>query len=519
MLVTAQRVLDGRYQVDRLLGSGGMAEVWLARDLRLDRPVAIKELSGEGLRDSTARERFDREARSIARLSHPNIVSVYDFGSQDGHSYLVMELVEGPTLARLLADGPLPIADVLAAALQICDGLAAAHAAGIIHRDIKPANLILTPTGVVKICDFGVARLLDTAAQANLTGTSMAMGSPNYMAPEQINGGPIGSHTDLYALGCTMYALFTGGPPFTGETPVAIAHQHLTAPPEPLRTRRPEVTPEVAALVAELLAKTPADRPSDATVVRQRITAAVGEPAVPAASVLRSAAPTALVSASAWSPAVGQAAVAPADQHTTPPPTPATSPPVATPPSRTDGGSPRRRSRAIGAVIAAVIAVVLMVIVLASTLRPGPEQTSDGIASGAPTAVKSAPRAPSTFVSPSAAGSVAPPATPVASRTTSPVSSGTETPTARPTDPIAALRRSIREQVNAGSLAAASAEDLQHKVDDLAKAIAVDDTEEQAKKLKSLREKLISLYEEGKLTADGYRVLDRRVDQVAAELS
>jgi eukaryotic-like serine/threonine-protein kinase len=519
--VTEQRVLDGRYRVEQVLGSGGMARVWQARDLRLDRPVAIKELSVEELGDATARERFDREARAIARLSHPNIVSVYDFGSQDGRSYLVMELVEGPTLAGLLADGPLPISDVLAAAAQICDGLAAAHAAGIIHRDIKPANLNLTPVGVVKICDFGVARLLDPAAQGNLTGSSVALGSPNYMAPEQINGGPIGPQTDLYALGCTMYTLLTGGPPFTAESPVAIAHQHLTVPPAPLRTRRPDVTAELETLVAELLAKKPSDRPADAASVRQRIVAAAGDPALAAASVLRSAAPTALVSPGAWAPA----AAAPAVGQTPPPPVPPESAPVPVPPPPPDGRS-RRSTRLI---IGAVLAVLAVMIFLFIMLRPGPDRTSAGAVSGtppvspsvadSPSPLSPSPLAsPSRFVSPSAQASVPAPANPPATPTTSPPASRTNSPTPR-TDPIAALRQSIRQQVDAGTLDQKAGEDLQAKVNDLAKTIAADDGEEQAKKLKALRDKLDSLYEEGKLTAEGYRVLDRRVDDVAAELS
>jgi eukaryotic-like serine/threonine-protein kinase len=519
--MTDQRVLDGRYQVERLLGSGGMARVWQARDLRLGRPVAVKELSVEEPRDSTALERFEREARAIARLSHPNIVSVYDFGNQDGQSYLVMELVEGPTLAQLLADGPLPIPDVLAAAAQTCDGLAAAHAAGIVHRDIKPGNLILTPTGVVKICDFGVARLLDAAALANLTGSSDVMGSPNYMAPEQIKGGPIGPEADLYALGCVMYALFAGSPPFMGESPVAIAHQHLTTSPEPLRTRRPELAAEVETLVTELLAKKPADRPSDAASVRQRILSAAGDPPLVAASVLRSAAPTALVSPNAWAPAAVHAAVGAGDEPATLPTMTAGSASVPAAPLAPEGPS----QRATGAVVAAVLAVLAMIIVLFLMLRPGPDQRSAGTASGVPTVAPSVVISPSVvvsaspFVTPSAVASAAVPATLPVERTASPVASPSDTQTPGPTDPIAALRRSIRQAVAAGSLAADAAEDLQHKVDDLAKSIAVDDAEEQAKKLKSLRDRLLSLYEEGKLTADGYRVLDRRVDQVAAELS
>src|SRR5689334_22213406 len=167
------RVLDGRYRLERVVGSGGMGTVWRGLDLRLDRPVAVKVLSGDGLSLPKAMERFGREARAVARLSHPNIVPVYDVGAEGDDPYLVMELVDGSTVAELLDDGPLPPADVLEIGSQVCDGLTAAHAAGIVHRDIKPTNLIVTAAGVVKICDFGVARLLD---HADLTESAVAMG-------------------------------------------------------------------------------------------------------------------------------------------------------------------------------------------------------------------------------------------------------------------------------------------------------------------------------------------------------
>ncbi|MFD0818922.1 protein kinase, partial [Micromonospora zhanjiangensis] len=281
-------LLDGRYRVGDPLGSGGMARVWRGRDLRLDRPVAVKKLSGGGLSQAYARERFDQEARAIARLSHPNIVSVYDFGSEDDEPYLIMELVEGPTVARRLADGdPLPVADAVAIAVQVCDGLAAAHAAGIVHRDVKPANLIISPSGLVKICDFGVARLLDATGHAELTMSGISMGSPQFMAPEQINHEEVGPRTDLYALGCTLYAMLTGNPPFHGAPPIGIMHQHVHKPPRPVRELRPQVPAEVADLVAELLAKAPEDRPADADTVRNRLVAADVDPAASAGTALR----------------------------------------------------------------------------------------------------------------------------------------------------------------------------------------------------------------------------------------
>jgi serine/threonine protein kinase len=238
------RLLSGRYQIDELVARGGMAAVWRGRDLRLDRPVAIKELAGPWLSDPSAMARFDREARTAARLAHPNIVTVYDVGIHDNSPYLVMELIEGATVAEMLVGGPLPVAQAIEIAAQTCDGLAAAHAAGIIHRDVKPANLMITPAGVVKICDFGIARALLATADTNLTGPSFAIGSSKYMAPEQAHGGPIDARADLYALGCTMYAMLAGAPPFSGDAS-EVLQQHLNQPPVPLRELRADVPPRL----------------------------------------------------------------------------------------------------------------------------------------------------------------------------------------------------------------------------------------------------------------------------------
>ena len=500
--VAAHRLLDGRYRIERLLGGGGMATVWRGRDLRLDRLVAIKALSGDGLRQPMALQRFDREARAVGRLSHPNVVSVYDVGMQDGQPYLVMELVEGQTVATLLADGRLPIADVLAMGSQVCDGLAAAHAAGIIHRDVKPANLIVTPSGAVKICDFGVARLLDPSANPNLTGPAIAWGSPNYMAPEQINGDPIDGRTDLYALGCTMYAMLTGAPPFTGGGTFDILHQHLTAPPESLRQRRAEAPSQVEALVRDLLAKTPDERPSDAKVVRARIVAAQADLALAGARavLLRSAAP--------------HPAAAPAKQ---------TGVSTEEAPARTNIGSrppTTKRRRWIVAAVAAAIALAC-----ATTFLPmlrteagrvaGPGIGSSALAATSPAGATVAPPtlARSVGTSPSA---TSPSAAPASATRTRPAHTATSTRPPLRTDPITALRQAIGQQVTAGSLNADVANDLNHMVDDLAHTIATGNTGDVTNKIKALRAKLTTLNKERKLSDDGYRVLNSAVDQIAA---
>jgi eukaryotic-like serine/threonine-protein kinase len=490
----AGRLLADRYRTEQLLGGGGMASVWRGRDLRLDRPVAIKMLSDEGQRRPMALERFAREARAVSRLTHPNVVSVFDVGTEDGRPYLVMELVDGPTVATLLADGPLAVADVLAIGAQVCDGLAAAHAAGIIHRDIKPANLIVTRSGVVKICDFGVARLLDKAGYASLTAPATAWGSPSYMAPEQINAEPVDARTDLYGLGCTMYAMLTGAPPFTDGGPFSIMRQHLVQPPEPLRARRPEVPRQVEALVANLLAKQPDDRPADATLVRTRIAAAADFPAVGAAPhglLLRSAAVTRAVAA-------------------------LTTPPDADPPREAPDAVPGRPARsrlpAIAATAALALSAVAVAIAAAPMLRSATGDAAiHSTASTAPAATSPAPvvAVPLTTGSPAARPSARP-----SSASAAPSDPTSTSPS--PTDPIVALRQAIAQQVTAGGLKADAAADLNHNVDDLAHTIATGNTGAVATKITALRGKLTALNKGGKLSADGYRVLSSAVDQVAA---
>jgi eukaryotic-like serine/threonine-protein kinase len=496
-VVTAGRLVAGRYQIERLLGGGGMATVWSGRDLRLDRPVAIKKLSGEGLRQPKALERFDREARAVGRLSHPNVVAVYDFGIQGSEPYLVMELVQGPTVAMLLADGPLPVVDVLAVGSQVCDGLEAAHAAGIVHRDIKPANLILAANGVVKICDFGVARLLDTAGNGNLTGPATAMGSPSYMAPEQIGAGPVDPRTDLYALGCTMYAMLVGHPPFTAGGPFGIVHQHITRPPGPLRLRRPDAPLEVEALVDELLAKRPDERPPDAATVRARIAAAQADPAI-------AATPFDLPRAAIASPVQAEpGALAILTRETS----------SAGPSYGARALATRRRLWAIAAVgVAALAAVVIAMAVLPTARSATGGGAGRQTRSTAPVAASPSPGA---VASPTAAGSSRMPVSAVPPPA-SPAPTGTGAPSSPPTDPIVALHQAIGQQVVAGNLKPDAATDLNHAVDDLAKTIATGNTAEVTNKLQALRDKLTTLNKEGKLNADGYRALNSAVDQVAA---
>ncbi|GGN38958.1 hypothetical protein GCM10010109_66340 [Actinoplanes campanulatus] len=243
-----------------------MAAVWQATDRWLGRKVAVKVLHERVLDDPTVAGRFEREARMVAGLAHPNIVALHDVGVDGGIPYLVMELVPGRSLAALLSTGPLDIAAAVGIAAQVCAALEAASEAGIVHRDIKPANILITDDGRAKVCDFGIARAAG-ATRSELTGSAQMLGTSTYMAPEQVVGGAVDVRTDLYGLGCVLYAMLTGNPPFTGDSPMRIAWDHVERVPVPASTHRP-VPDELDLLLQSMLAKYPADRPSDPATVR-----------------------------------------------------------------------------------------------------------------------------------------------------------------------------------------------------------------------------------------------------------
>jgi serine/threonine-protein kinase len=263
--VAQMRVLAGRYRLVTSLGRGGFSEVWQAEDSVLGRAVAVKVFTAPAGQPDLA-ARFGSEARTVAGLRHPNLVVVFDAGADQDVLYLVMELLAGPNLEQLLAlCGPLPAGVAAAYVQQAAAGLAAAHAAGVVHRDVKPGNLVLDGDGMVKVVDFGIASL--AGGSASLTGSGVTFGTPAYLSPEQAAGRPAGPRSDLYALGCVLYALLTGGPPFTGDHPAAVAAQHLTAAVPPVQERRPDLPPVLGQLLAALLAKDPQDRPADAATV------------------------------------------------------------------------------------------------------------------------------------------------------------------------------------------------------------------------------------------------------------
>jgi eukaryotic-like serine/threonine-protein kinase len=228
-------VLAGRYRLDAQIAAGGIGEVWRARDLVLDRPVAVKMLRTEYAGQPDALARFRAEGRKAGSVSHPGIAQIYDYGEAGptGAPYLVMELVNGPSLAEVLAHGPLDAASAMDVLAQAAAGLHAAHAAGLVHRDVKPANLVLGPGGQVKITDFGIAH---AAGSVPITRTGVLIGTPAYLAPEQVAGDAASPASDLYALGVVGYECLTGTPPFRGApAQVAAAHQHRPSRPRPPR--------------------------------------------------------------------------------------------------------------------------------------------------------------------------------------------------------------------------------------------------------------------------------------------
>jgi eukaryotic-like serine/threonine-protein kinase len=255
------RILDGRYQLGSLLGAGGMAQVYLASDRVLERPVAVKVLSPPYAQDPVFVERFRREARAAARLSHPNIVAVFDSGSDADQHFLVMEYVAGESLAQLLArQGRLAPRRAAELAVEVGAALAAAHAQGLVHRDVKPANVLVGEDGRVKVADFGIVK---AAATATLTGTGTVLGTAAYLSPEQAQGGPVDARSDLYSLGCVLYELLCGSPPFGSgaDSPqVAVASRHVHQPPEPPSAHNPQVDASLDAVVLTALAKDPAQR-------------------------------------------------------------------------------------------------------------------------------------------------------------------------------------------------------------------------------------------------------------------
>jgi len=328
-------VFDGRYRIERKLGAGGMADVYLAEDQELGRRVAIKILNDRHAADDSFIERFRREAKNAAGLSHPNIVSIYDRGEAEGTYYIAMEFLEGRSLKELIVSrGPAPIKVTIDYARQILAALAAAHKQGIVHRDIKPHNVIVGPEGRLKVTDFGIAR----SGASQMTEVGSIIGTAQYLSPEQARGAPVDQTSDLYSVGVVLYEMLTGQVPFTGDTPLEIAMKHLSEIPRPPSELRPEVPHDLDSVVLRALAKDPSERYQSAEEMDADLArVAEGLPVDPETETMA----TAVLSGS------GLMAAAPTSVITRPAGTAPTraAPPGRTPPAGYYGyeGPPRRR--------------------------------------------------------------------------------------------------------------------------------------------------------------------------------
>lgn len=482
----SEDLLGGRYRLDAVLGRGGMAAVWRGVDIRLDRSVAVKVLDGAALIDPAAVERFHREARTVARLADPHVVAVYDVGSDGDRHYLVMELVSGTSLAGLLRQGPLDAGQAVDIAIQVCQALHAAHAAGVVHRDVKPGNILIDRRGAVKVCDFGIARLVG-AAQPTLTAVGATIGTSQYMAPEQVAGGPVDGRTDLYALGCVLYAMLTGRPPFDGDSAVGIALQHLHRDPEPIGHLRPDLPGALADLVDRLLAKEPDHRPGAAARVRATLAgiAAGGVVADSPTTPLAAARATAIASP----PTLGALTANPSA---------GTSPTRAMPWAGERRAAPPRSYRPPVGVLAAL--AVLGIIIAALLLVPWWNRTgAQPQGSGAsPTATAAAAPAPTR-------------APPVATA---------KAPAARAgellADRIAGLQDLVAAEAAAGRLDRKSAEEIAKELGKLEKELAEGRDDKVFDKTRDVARKLVELRARGKIGDETWESLRSAMGELGA---
>src|SRR6267142_1357591 len=252
------QVFSNRYEIDREIARGGMAEVYLARDQSLNRPVALKALFPEFAREPSFVERFRREAQAAANLNHPNIVAIYDWGQESGTYFIVMEYVEGRSLRDLVrSESPLDPNQAAEITAEIASALAFAHRNGVVHRDVKPGNVLLTRSGNVKVTDFGIAR---AGASDGLTQTGSVMGTATYFSPEQAQGLAVDGRSDVYSLGVVLYEMVTGVAPLTAASPVSVAYKHVREEPVPPSQRNTDVPPALEQIIMSALAKDPDHR-------------------------------------------------------------------------------------------------------------------------------------------------------------------------------------------------------------------------------------------------------------------
>ncbi len=387
-------MVAGRYRLERQLAVGGMATVHRAQDTVLERPVAIKLLHDQFAADDAFVTRFKREAQAAARLGHPKVVAIYDWGPHGKTFYIAMELIEGRTLADELAEtGPLSIDAALDVAIDVASALGAAHDQGTVHRDVKPSNIILGPSGGAKVADFGIARALQSQGDGDLTDAGSVIGTAGYLSPEQARGVPVDPRSDLYSLGVVLYEMVAGRRPFTGSSPMAVLHQHLDDDPPSVRELRPSVPTELEVLIAELLSKDPNDRPSTAAGLANRLRTIRADGPRQPPPVADSSDVTAVMAPTTVEPS--------GPQRDDLPPT-AVMPPNVRPDARSEAATPpsataTRGSRSGWPVVVGAIAVVGVVALLLLASQTISGDDSDGSTdSTEPPATETTPPPPST---------------------------------------------------------------------------------------------------------------------------
>ena len=354
--MTTPQHLSDRYELGEILGFGGMSEVHLARDVRLHRDVAVKVLRADLARDPSFYLRFRREAQNAAALNHPAIVAVYDTGEAETPNgplpYIVMEYVEGVTLRDIVHnDGPMPSQRAIETIADACQALNFSHQHGIIHRDVKPANIMISKAGAVKVMDFGIARAIADAG-SSVTQTAAVIGTAQYLSPEQARGEKVDARSDVYSLGCVLYEILTGEPPFVGDSPVAVAYQHVREDPIPPSQRHPDISPELDAVVLKSLAKNPDNRYQTAAEMRADLIRVHSGEAPDAPKVLTDAERTSLL-----------AATGPADR----------TPPTEQLPTHHTVYGERERGQSVGRwlIAVAVLAVLTVVVTIAINMIGG----------------------------------------------------------------------------------------------------------------------------------------------------